>query len=101
MTAEEAPDEISGGQRDTECADANDEARPATAKKLAQPASRKFRAVTEEFMNRFPELGRFIRQPGRPVQVDREPESRRRRSLFRRIGDEFLGVWIEVSFAER
>jgi hypothetical protein len=101
VIADEAPNEISGGQRDAECADANDEARPATAKELAQPASRKLRAVTEEFVNGVPELGRFVRQSGRPVQVDREPESRRRRSLFRPIRDEFLGVWIEVSFAER
>jgi hypothetical protein len=78
VVAEEAPDEIPGGQRDAECADANDEARPATAKELAQAASRKFRAVTEEFVNGFPQLGRFVRQSGGPVQVDREPERRRR-----------------------
>ena len=101
MIAEEGPDEISGGQRDAECADANREARPATAKELAQPASRKVRAVTEESVNGFPELGRFVRQSGRPVQVYREPQSRRRRSLFRLIDNEFLGIGIEVSFAER
>ena len=56
IPAEELPDEISGGQRDTECAEANDQARPATAKELAQPVSRKFRAVTEELVNGFPEL---------------------------------------------
>jgi hypothetical protein len=40
-----------------ESADADDEAYPTTAKELAQPASQDFRAVTEEFVNCFPELG--------------------------------------------
>ena len=78
IPAKKLPDEISGGQRDTECAEANDQARPATAKELAQPVSRKFRAVTEELVNGFPELDWFVRQSGRPVQVDRKPKSCRR-----------------------
>jgi hypothetical protein len=65
VIAEELPDEISGGQRDTECAEANDQARPATAKELAQPVSRKLRTVTEELVNGFPEFDWLVRQSGR------------------------------------
>ena len=101
MIAEETPDQISAGHRNAENAHAYDEARPATAKELAEPTSRKFRAVTEEFVDGFPEVRRFIRQPGRPIQVDGEPERSRRGRLLGPIGDEFLCVWIEVTFAER
>ena len=99
MTAREAPDEIPAGDRHAEGADADGEARPAAAKELAEPTSRKLRAVAEEFVDGFAELRRFIRQAGRAIKVDSETEGNARGSLFGPIGDEFLGVWIEVSFA--
>jgi hypothetical protein len=57
VIAEESADEIADSQRDNKCADADDEAYPTTAKEFAQPVSQDFRAVTEEFVNGFPELG--------------------------------------------
>jgi hypothetical protein len=82
-------------------ADTNDEARSITAKELAQPVSRKLRAVTKEFVNRFAELGRFIRQSSPPVDVDGESKPRRRWHLLGPIDAEFLGGRIQVSLAER
>jgi len=61
VIAEKARDDISHGDRDAECADANDKASPPTAKELAQPLSRKLRTVFEKFVNGFPKFVRFIR----------------------------------------
>jgi hypothetical protein len=101
VSGEKTPGEIAAGDRQADDAHADSEAGPASSKELAEPTSRKFCAVKEEFVDGFSELRRFILQSGWPIQVDGESEICRRRRLSGPIGDEFLGVWIEVSFAER
>jgi hypothetical protein len=66
VIAEEAPDEISAGHEHAENAHAYDEARPAAAKELAEPTSRQFRAVTEEFVDGFPESAGSFGRPAGP-----------------------------------
>ena len=76
MIAQEAAGKISACDRHAESADPDREARPAAAKEVPEPASLKSRSLSEEFVDRFPKLRRFIRQPCRPIQVDGEPERR-------------------------
>ena len=93
-----APDEISGGQRHAECADANGEARPATAKELAQPVSRKLCSVTEELVNGSRSSAGSLGSPAGRSRWTASPSVADDEASFAQSTMNSSALWVEVSF---